>query len=285
MDFPPRWTELNWSQKYVDDLSAGEKACIANCVSTFSQNKEERLVWSPFCQELHVIVESNCERVGMKMNTAKTQLLCITSAINYEVRSYIESNGRKIVSGDELKLLGFTFGRRPTVRPHFESVRRKYAIRTHSIRHLKKIGIKNDQLVRIYSAMILPVIEYTAPIYHHMLSDELRDDFERLQRQIFKIIYGFDTPYRQALEMSGMASLEDRRKELALSFALNAEKNPKYAHWFPLHPRYTHNIREQAKYREDFALRDRMKNSPVFSMRRILNEHYAKVGAKNAEEQ
>ena len=78
------------------------------------------------------------------------------------MRSYITVEEEKIVSSDELKILGFTFGRRPTVRPHFEATRRKYAARKHSIRHLKKIGIKKEQLVRIYSNMVRPVIEFAS---------------------------------------------------------------------------------------------------------------------------
>ena len=108
-----------------------------------------------------------------------------------------------------------------------------------------------------------------------MLTDEINNEIERLQRDVLKCIYGFKVPYRIAIEKSGLTTLEERRKTLALNFALAAEKNPRYKHWFPIHPEYNHNIREKAKYLENFANFDRTRNSPVFAMRRMLNQHYA----------
>ena len=49
----------------------------------------------------------------MLVNEAKTQLLCITSAINYDVRSEMCVGGNTITSADTLKIVGYTFGRRP----------------------------------------------------------------------------------------------------------------------------------------------------------------------------
>ena len=184
-----------------------------------------------------------------------------------------------IISADSLKILGFTFGRRPTVWAHFNEIKKKYVARTHNIRHLRKIGFSAERLCRIFSAMIRPVIEFAAQIYHHMLSDEINGEIERLQRDVLKCIFGFKTPYRVALEKSGLESLEERRKSLALKFALDAEKNPRYSSWFPAHEEYRHNIRDKAKYKEDFALYDRTRNSPVFAMRRMLNSYYSRQQA------
>ena len=271
---------MEWVSKYVDDISAGEKICLANSTSVWSQRKEERLVRAPYCEKIHDIVAKNSRAIGMKLNSAKTQLLCITAAINYEVRSTIDIEGTQIVSGDELKVLGFTMGRRPTMRPHVEAMKKKYVTRTHVIRHLKKVGFANHKLTKILCSLIRPIIEFAAQVYHHMLTEELNEEIERLQRDVLKSIYGFDTPYSTALEISNLETLESRRKTLALNFALSLEKNAKFSSWFPLQGEYRHNIREKKKYKEEFALRDRLRNSPVFSMRRMLNDHYAALERK-----
>ena len=39
---PPWWVGLSWVDKYVDDVNCGEKVCVSNAVSLFSQKKEER---------------------------------------------------------------------------------------------------------------------------------------------------------------------------------------------------------------------------------------------------
>ena len=253
---PQRWEEMTWVNKYVDDLSAGEKICLADSVSRFSQNKEERHVRAFFCEELHKRVEENCDKIGMRMNAKKTQLLCVTAAINYEVRSFVEIGGKKIISGDSLNILGFTFGRRPTMRPHFEAIRKKYIARTHIIRHLKKVGLSSVTLCKIYCSLIRPVIEFAAQVYHHMLSDDVSEEIEKLQRSVLKTIFGFKTSYACALEKSGLCTLDERRRKLCLKFALDSEKNPRYKHWFPAHDRYAYNVRQKSKFKEEFALRD-----------------------------
>ena len=59
------------------------------------------------------------------------------------------------------------------------------------------------------------------------------------------------------------SSLENRRTALVLKFALDYEKNPRYQHWFPRHEKCRYYVRRKAKYKEEFALRDRMRNSPI----------------------
>ena len=141
--------------------------------------------------------------------------------------------------------------------------RRKYSARSWTIRHLKRIGLDKTQLCRVYAALIRPVIEYAAPVYHHMLSDELSEDLERMQRMVLKVILGMNTPYREVLEESGLLTLENRRKKLALNFALTCAKNDRFKEWFPHHGEYKYRVRAPLKY------------SPIFSMRRILNKFYA----------
>ena len=154
-------------------------------------------------------------------------------------------NGEDLISGEKLKILGFTLGRRPTMRPHYESILTKYAARTHVIRHLKKVDLANQTLANIFCSMVRPIIEYAAQIYHHMLSDELSQEIEKMQRDVFKTIYGFETSYADALALSGLITLEKRREQLALNFALSVEKNPKYSDWFPPHPEYAYNVRKE----------------------------------------
>ena len=233
---------------------------------------------APGCQEMHDRIEENCEKLGMAMNKAKTQILCITTAINYQVRSAIKIGDEVRKSQDTLKILGFTFGRRPTMHAHIETIRRKYAARSWSLIHLKRAGIPKAVLCQVFSSMIRPVIEYASVVYHSMLCEDLNEEIERFQRSALKIIYGFKVSYSDALRLSGLQRLEKRREKLMLDFALKAEKDSRYGKWFPPHPTYNHNIRKPMKYVEAFANRDRLKNSPVIYMRKMLNQFYAVPG-------
>lgn len=113
--------------------------------------KEERLVHARENQVLYdTIVVENSEQIGIKVNGLKTQLLCINSSNACNVRSYINVNGKRILSGNDMKILGFVFSTTPDVWCHLTHVQKKYAARAWCIRHLKKAGVPNDKLVRIY---------------------------------------------------------------------------------------------------------------------------------------
>ena len=51
-----------------------------------------------------------------------------------------------------------------------------------------------------------------------------------------------------------------------------AAKNPKYQHWFPLSEETGHDTRRRRRYREDRPNTERLSRTPVFGMRRNLNE-------------
>ena len=119
----------------------------------------------------------------MKVNTGKTQLLCITdNRTNSAVQSYIKHGPEKIVSGNELKILGFVFGTSPTVRPHVEYMLKKARRRLWTLRHVKRAGLGQSDLLRTFNTLIRPTLEYAAPTYHPMLTAELRDRIEYIQK-------------------------------------------------------------------------------------------------------
>ena len=70
------------------------------------------------------------------------------------MRAQIKAGEEEILSTDTLKIVGFTFGRRPGPGAHIRALRVKYGARAHVIRHLKQIGVDQDMLVRIYLSLI-----------------------------------------------------------------------------------------------------------------------------------
>ena len=108
---PPRWVEEPLrTRQFIHDMSAEEKLSVNTGVMSISQDKQRVEIHAGKSQAFYELVAANTKAVGMKMNALKTQLLCISTSINYEVRSFIYIDGHKITSGDEMKLLGFYFG-------------------------------------------------------------------------------------------------------------------------------------------------------------------------------
>ena len=64
-------------------------------------------------------------------------MLCITVARNAIVNSYINMEGHDpIKESDSMKMLGFTFGRRPNADHHIETLRKKFYGKLWILQHL-----------------------------------------------------------------------------------------------------------------------------------------------------
>ena len=136
---PERWQSKPLrAKKFIDDISAIEKTPLCAAIRTITQGKEVREIHASECESFYYRVAGNAAAIGMLINPDKTQLLCVTTAINYDVRCYINIDGRRLVSGDELKLVGYTFGRRPNADKHIQALRRKYGARSWIVRNMKK---------------------------------------------------------------------------------------------------------------------------------------------------
>ena len=95
----------------------------------------------------------------------------------------------------------------------------------------------------------------------------------RRSRKGTEVIYGKDIPdYNQALVQANLDSLETRRKELCLHFAKKCVKSKKSQNMFPLRVKeHSMEVRDQEKYFVQHAKTDRLKNSTIPYMQRLLN--------------
>jgi hypothetical protein len=146
-----------------------------------------------------------------------------------------------------------------------KKVRRRYWI----IRHLKRYGLSESELVKVYTSILRATIEFTSVVYGTMLTREQSEDLEHAQSQALKIIFGFNHSYREVLGLAGVERLDERRRKAIEKFAAKSYEG-KFRHWFPLNE--NRKTRNSLKFKEENARTDRMRNTPIFYMRRVLNE-------------
>jgi hypothetical protein len=209
---------------------------------------------------------------GMKVNINKTAMITVSDSISFKPEAFIEDDKGQVIRGnsDSVKIVGFHFGRKPTVALHvyetISKVRRRYWI----LRHLKRHGLTENELVKVYTSHIRSCIEFAQVIYGPMATAEQKADIEKLQSQSLRIIYCFNHSYRECLEKAGIQTLEERRKEAIRRFAAKTAIG-QYSHWFPRNE-IIGRTRNPLRYKECYARCDRLKNSPIYHMRRVLNE-------------
>ena len=126
-----RWKETAAKMsKFIDDINAMEKCDITSGHSIFTTKKEQRFIHAKKCQDFLETVTENASTIGMVVNPHKMQVLCTTTAI--------KAGGVEILSGDSLKSVGYSFGRRPGAAEYLRKTRQKYGARAGTLRHLHK---------------------------------------------------------------------------------------------------------------------------------------------------
>ena len=169
-----------------------------------------------------------------------------------------------------MKLSGFEFSNRTTVAAHVKSVCKKLRCKYWSLRHLKKVGFTTEELVAVYKSSILPVADYCAVVYHSMLTDEQDEMLENTQVGALRAILGPGESARKMRDSLGVETLRNRRVRFCYKFALKCANSDIFGHWFPL-TEGRRSARNREQYKEFHARCDRLKNSPLFFMRRRLN--------------
>ena len=117
----------------------------------------------------------------------------------------------------------------------------------------------------MYKTLIRPVIEYMSSIYYSRLTLDQRKELEKLQRNVLNA---------EALEMSGLQTLEERRQDCFDRFAIKLANNEEYSSWLPKTKFTGYNLRKEVIYDEYFAATDRLRNNPLYPIRRRLYEIY-----------
>ena len=221
-------------------------------------------------QENFTKLSNNCNEKGLKINDKKTQLLSISSTKN-ETKAWISlKDGSTLYSADDFKLLGFMFSKRPTVTAQIDNLVCKATSRTFVLRHLASFGADKTKLRNIYCALIRSIIEYSSVTFGPMMPKYEKNRMENIQKKCLRIIYGYGLDYKELLEISELETLEKRREKALLKFAQKASANPQFIHWFPRNTNRS-SQRISKEFEEKFAKSDRLYNSPLYAMRRALN--------------
>ena len=266
--------DLN-TYKYVDDFLSCEELLLEDGFKIVRQGKQHINILAAECQSFFELIRKNAASVGMKVNEKKTQLLCLTATVNSTVSSYIRlESGQKISSQGTLKQLGFHFSKRPCAKEHVRQTALKFRKRLWFLRHLKKAGVSHDDLVlHVYRCFLLPIIDFSSPVYHSLLTLDQSSTLERLQSSALKTIFGWHKPYSQLVSDLKIETVSERRQRLTDNFILKTAENPRYSErWFPLKPRSEHFLRSEKPYEEKFARTNRLYNAPIYYYRRRLNE-------------
>ena len=142
------------------------------------------------------------------------------------------------------------------------------------LRRVASFGTNYEELKNIYTLFVRSLLEQSATVWHSSLTEENKNDLERVQKTALKVILAEKyLSYSHALNLLDLDSLSDRREQLCLSFAQKCTKNPRLKNMFPLNDKkHAMDKRSFEKYAVQHANTDRLKNSAIIYLQNMLNE-------------
>ena len=209
----------------------------------------------------------------LKINSNKTKYMIFNNTRNYQFNTRLHLHHTVLDQIKEAKLLGVIISDNLSWDSNTDFITKK-AYKTMTILHnLSSFDLPLDELVNIYVLYTRSVVEYCAVVWHSALTEANRYAIERVQKVALKIILGEEyESYEQALEVTGLQTLEDRRRELCKRFAKNCLRNPKTTNMFPRKPSSGHNTRVPEKFVVQKARTDTLRMSAIPYMQRLLNQ-------------
>ena len=259
--------------QYVDDFTAIQRLDIESGISHITTSKERREVHAGSLQKTFDTVQRNAKAIGMQIHPGKTKILCISAAKHSHIEAYMMVDDEKISGSPEIKLLGTIISSSPNQWANVHHLRRKFAARSWSLGKLKRAGIPKSALTKTYTTYLRPLLEYATPAFSSLLNAAQAESIERCQRLALKNIFGFRESYAACLDLSGLDTLEERRRGLTRKFALKTYVNDRFTHsWFPERLGVSYGLRKRGAIEEKNAATERFRNAPIERMKQILNE-------------
>lgn len=153
----------------------------------------------------------------MKLNPPKCkEMLVDFLRYNSCVSCPIVTGNAVIEQVASFKFLGVNISRDLTWDVHVDYLLKKVNKRLYILRVLRRCGVHVSDMVKIYCAVIRSVMEYASPAFAN-LSVCLSNALERVQKRALSIMLP-GVNYREAMEQTGLATLEKRREEACEKF-------------------------------------------------------------------
>ena len=266
--------------KYFDDASVLEivnlisiglashnfKLHVASNIPTHNQFiAGEYLESQQYLEKINQWTEDN----KMELNIEKSKAMLFNFTYNYQFTTGFSHEGGDIDVIDETKLLGTIITSDLKWAKNTEFLVKKANARMRLLHKMVEFSAPVEDMVTIYTSYIRSILEQSCTVWHSSLTKENSDDLERIQKCAIRIILGDQyTTYEDGLEMLMLAKLSDRREKLSLTFAKKCLKNDLVSDLFPLN-----SSRNREKFRVTHANTDRLKDSAVPYLQRLLNKN------------
>ena len=210
----------------------------------------------------------------MKINESKTKIMIFNPTKNYQFTTRIKLNHINVEVVNEAKLLGTYITDDLKWDLNTQVLVKKAYSRMQLLRKVAEFSDNVQDLKLIYIIFIRSLLEQSCIVWQSMISQENKDDLERVQKCSLKLVLkGKFQNYQNALNRLELLSLDERRQNLSRKFAIKNLNCDKMETYFQDNLK-THimKTRHPEQHNVTFAHTQRLKDSPIIYMQGLLNE-------------
>ena len=209
----------------------------------------------------------------MKLNEKKTQQIIFNFNKSKQFATEVKLKGEPLEVVEEVKLLGVIITKDLKWEKNTNYLVKKANKKMRMLHIASKFTRNREHLKQIYQTFVRCNLEFSSNVWHSSLTKENREDLERVQKAALKVILKKDyLNYEDALKLTSLKSLDERREELGLRFAKNCLNNQNFSKLFPLNSqKHVMKVRNPQKYRVNKANTERYKCSSIPYLQRLLN--------------
>ena len=218
------------------------------------------------------------ENQKMMINGKKTKTMIFNFTENYQFTTRLVLKNENVEVINSTRLLGTILSDDLKWDLNTSTIVKKANARMELLRKVASFGTPVEDLKIIYILFIRSILEQSATVWHSSLTEENISDLERVQKSAIKIILQEKySGYQKGLAQLGIQTLGSRREQLCLDFAKKCAKSDKLRHMFPKNIKsHDMNTRNEEMYNVQHANTERLKNSPIIYMQKLLNENELK---------
>lgn len=213
---------------------------------------------------------------SMVINQEKTKVAIFNPLKNIDIMPEIclQQGSQNIEVVEQFKLLGQIISTDMKTIHNTLNICTKAYTRMWVIRRLKGLGCPREELLDVLKHQILSVVEQAVPYWAPMITKNESQILERILKTALHIILQDEyISFRNALKITKMKSLSDRRKEAIFKFCKNAEKSDAFNRWFSKAETSRPTRNSVPLYRPVSCRTTRYERSSIPAMTKILSWH------------
>ena len=269
--------------KFIDDLSTLE---IINLISVglasynFNMHvpSDINIEHNQYLPPQNIKSNSYLEKISswtdehqMKLNVEKSKFMVVNFTEKYQFNTRLLLDQSLLSQVNETRLLGVVIRDDLTWQSNTDCIVKQAYKRMILLHRLFQFNLPTEDMIEIYTLYIRSILESSAVVWHSSITKEEVIELERVHKVALRIILNNDYKnYENALSLTGLETLEQRRRILCKKFAISCTRNRKTSDMFPLNPS-TVDTRHHGKYLVQHATTSRLRDSAIPYMQRLLN--------------